>query len=92
MRVSLIAMGLLAKELGTPEYQMDLPEGACLADLYDRIDAEMADRLPLSLWNRGEKRFRGAVVLISGSKVIRNADERLFDGQEIKVFKVVVGG
>lgn len=92
MRVSLIAMGLLAKEFGTPEYQMDLPEGACLADLYDRIDAEVADRLPLSLWNRSEKRFRGAVVLISGSKVIRNADEPLLDGQEIKVFKVVVGG
>lgn len=92
MRVFMIAMGNLEKELGSSRFSFDLQPGARLEDFYNEIGKQIADRIPESLWNASERRFRGPVVLISNNKVLRDVNDILQEGQEITVFKVLVGG
>lgn len=92
MRVRLAAMGQLEKDFGGGRFDFEFPPDSTLADLLERIGDEFSERLPESLWNRAERRFRGAVVMMSGGGALRDPAQPLRDGQEILVFKVLVGG
>lgn len=92
MRITLIAMGQMEKAFGGGRFDFDLPPGSTTADLLRAIGKDFSDRLPVSLWKRAESRFRGAVVLMSGGAALRDPAQPLRDGQEIRVFKVLVGG
>ena len=92
MEVLLTATGQLEKEFGGSRFRMEFPEGATLGDLLVRIDSDFGDALPRELWNRGARKFRGPVVLVSDGRVVRDSGLRLRKGQEIVLFKVLVGG
>lgn len=92
MKIALIAMWQLEKDLGGKRFVFDVPSGAVLADLLRIFGDEFAGRMPEALWNRAACRFRGPVVMMNDGAVLRDPAEVLHDGQEIQVFKVLVGG
>ncbi len=92
MRVRLVAMGQLEKDFGGVRFDFEFAPGSTLADLLRKVGEDFSERLPESLWNRAECRFRGAVVMMSDGGPLRNPAGILRDGQEILIFKVLVGG
>jgi len=85
-------MGQLEKDFGGGQFDFEFPPDSTLADLLAKIDDDFSDRLPESLWNRAERKFRGAVVMMSDGGALRDPARPLRDGQEIRLFKVLVGG
>ena len=92
MQITLVAMGQLEKAFGGGRFDFEFSPGSTLADLLEKIGNDFSDRLPGSLWNRSARKFRGPVVLMSDGSALRDPAEALRDGQEIRVFKVLVGG
>jgi len=92
MHVTLIAMWQLEKDLGGKQFTFDFLPGSTLADFLRKFGDTFAGRIPEALWNRVESRFRGPVVMMTNGVPLRNPAEILHDGQEIQVFKVLVGG
>ena len=92
MRIALVAMGQLEKDFGGKRFAFDFPEGSTLADLLRKIGDEFVGCMGQALWNRAECRFRGPVVMMTGGVALRDPATVLYDGQEILVFKVLVGG
>jgi len=92
MKIALVAMWQLEKDLGGKRFVFDFPAGSRLSDFLAKIGDDFAGRIPEALWNRAECRFRGPVVLMANGAVLRDPAEALHDGEEIQVFKVLVGG
>lgn len=91
IRVRLEPCGTLREAFGAPELAFELPEGASLGDLLDRIGAEHGERLA-ALWNLRERRFRGPVVIMTGTVVVKDRATPLRDQQTVSLHKAVVGG
>jgi molybdopterin converting factor small subunit len=91
IRVLLQPLGPLQEAFGAPEFQYELPDGASLGDLLDRIGAEHGERLA-AIWNARERRFRGPVVIMSGTRVVKDRATPLRDRQTLSLYKAVVGG
>jgi len=91
IHVLLEPRGPLQTVFGAPEFAYELPDGATLGDLLDRIGAEHGERLE-SMWNLRERRFRGPVVIMAGARVVRDRATPLRDRQRVSLFKAVVGG
>lgn len=92
IQVTLEMAGNLQEPFGQAVYQVELPDGANLGDLLVRIEAYLGGRPVGSIWNWTEHRFRGAVVLMIGSRAVKDRATLLRDGQVVKAFKAVVGG
>lgn len=92
IRVSLRAAGPMRECFGSAELDLDLPDGATLGDLLLRIEQDHGERLAGSIWNWREHRFRGPVVIMSGSRVLRDRAMALRDQQQVTFTKAVVGG
>jgi hypothetical protein len=92
MRILLTAFGGLCEHFGKEAHEVDLPEGATLADLLVRVEKRWGNRLPASLWNDREHRFRGPVVIKVGDRVTRDRTVVLSDGQGIRIYQALVGG
>ncbi len=75
-----------------PEFPVELPDGACLGDLLDRLDQRHGERLAGTVWNRKARRFRGPVVIKAGSRLLGNRDAPLQDALVVSLYKAVVGG
>jgi molybdopterin converting factor small subunit len=86
------AFGHLREIFGSHEQRVELSQGATLAALLVAIEDSFGDRLPASLWNRREHRFRGPVVLSVGGRIVRGRDTVLADGEEIGIHQALVGG
>jgi molybdopterin converting factor small subunit len=91
IHVLLQPCGPLQAVFGAPELAFELPDGATLGDLLDRIGAEHGERLE-SAWNLRERRFRGPVVIMTGARVVKDRSTPLRDRQTVSLFKTVVGG
>ncbi len=78
--------------LGEAPREIELPDGAVLRDLLEYFGRHLIHLVPGHLWNLEEGRFRGPVVITIGRQVVRDMDEPLENGQEIQLFKALVGG
>ncbi len=67
-------------------------DNGVLLDLFQSIGRLEESRLPESIWNYNENRFKGPVLITSGGRVIRDSNEKLFNGQRIQLRRCVVGG
>jgi molybdopterin converting factor small subunit len=90
--VRVTAFGRLREVFGSDEHRVQLAEGATLAALLVALEDSFGDRLPASLWNRREHRFRGPVVLSVGGRIARGRDTALAEGEEIRIHQALVGG
>jgi molybdopterin converting factor small subunit len=96
MRVSIGFFGILRDQLGQKSLDVDLPEGAGLADLMDAVAPLMEQKVAWA-WDREGRRFSPRVVVsrkgvngIAQGKV--DADAPLADGEEFVVFPPLAGG
>jgi len=71
---------------------LEIEDDGSLLDLFQSIGRLKESKLPESIWNYDEDRFRGPVLITSGGKVIRNNNEKLFNGQCIKLRRCIAGG
>jgi molybdopterin converting factor small subunit len=92
MQVTLKGIGLMRDYLGEAPRQVELPEGATLGDLLDRIELDFKEQLTGSIWNWEEHRFRGPVVIVSDHRTIKDKATPLQDQQEVSFYKALVGG
>ena len=92
IQVLLHGAGTMAECFGAAEQRLDLPDGATLGDLLLRIEQDHGERLAGSVWNWKEHRFRGPVVIMSGSRVLRDRATALRDQQKVTFTRAVVGG
>jgi len=92
IRVLLQAAGTMGECFGAAELELDLPDGATLGDLLVRIEQDHGERLAGAVWNWKEHRFRGPIVIMSGSRVLRERTTRLRDRQKVTFTRAVVGG
>ena len=92
IRVTLAVSGTMREHFAQEEFRLEFPEGATLGDLLARIGQDHGERLGTTIWNRAEQRFRGAVVIMAGTRAVKDRATLLQDGQTLKVFKAVVGG
>jgi len=91
IHVLLKPCGPMQAAFGAPELAFELPDGATLGELLDRIGAQYGERLE-SLWNVRERRFRGPVVIEADAKVVKDRATPLRDRQTVKLHKAIVGG
>ncbi len=92
MTVHLQANGVLREHFGAQSVEMSLADGSTLADLFAAVGKRWGGTLPAHLWDGATNRFRGPVVLMIDKTAVRHLETPLRDGQEISLFKVVVGG
>jgi len=71
---------------------LKIRDNGVLGDLFQSISRLKDAGLPESVWNYDEDRFRGPVLITSGGRVIRDKNEKLFNGQRIELRRCIVGG
>jgi len=84
--------GVFGRYLGTEAREFELPDGATLADFFDYFGRNLASEVPAYLWNEAEGAFRGPVIVIINGEVAQDGGTPIRDGQELVLFKPVVGG
>ena len=67
MHVRVISFGVLKDWLGADAATVELPEGATVADLLERLRARLPDRAP-------QKRLRGIAVSVNAEYAQASAD------------------
>ncbi len=92
MRVFLKSVGTIARYLGTEAREVELPDDATLADFLDYFGRNLVSEVPAYLWNEKEGDFRGPVIITINGKVAQGRGTPIRDGQELLLFKPVVGG
>ena len=92
MRVRVTAFGHLCEYVGRETRDLAIAEGSTLQDLLLLWEQEWQGRIPASLWNRDEHRFRGPVVIRIGKRVVRDRSTALADGDEVHFYQALVGG
>jgi len=92
LKITVTAFGQIKRYIENYCGEISLPDGARLTDLLHYIHCHWSKELPEYLWNKDKKQFRGPVVIMVGNQAATDHDTVLCDGQEVKLYKVVVGG
>lgn len=92
MTVRVSALGQMKRYLEGCCGEIELPDGARLADLLRYIDTCWSERFPEHIWDKTRQRFRGPVVIMIEKQAVIDPDTPLSHGQEVKLHKVLVGG
>lgn len=92
MRVRLVMNSTMKNFLPTEYIDLFLPEHATLADLYDELGTAAGETISSSVWNQDKKRFRGPIIVRSGSSILKDENAPLHDGQEIEIKRFLIGG
>lgn len=69
-----------------------LKDNAILLDLFHAIGGLKNPQLPESIWNYSKDRFNGPVMITSCGKLLKNENEKLYNGQLIKLRRFLIGG
>lgn len=92
MQVTIKGVGLMRDYLGEDPRVVELPNEATLGDLLGWIELNCKEQLTGSIWNWGEHRFRGPVVIVADHRVVKDRTTPLQDQQEVSFYKALVGG
>lgn len=92
MTVRLRVKGELRERFGAETVEMTLADGSTLGDLLSAVGERWGRALPAYLWDGETARFRGPVVIMVDKTPVREPGTLLRDGQDVWLFKVLVGG
>jgi hypothetical protein len=92
MKIRVTAFGQIKRYIENYCGEINLPDDASLADMLHYIDYHWSKEFPEYIWNKNKKQFRGPVVIMVGNQAVTDHDTVLCDGQEVKLYKVLVGG
>jgi len=93
IKVILSANGYLKKYFTNGEdYCVELDDGATMIDFYNKIDALYGEGWDSSIWSRDRKCFRKPMVVhLSGNDKF-DMNQKLRDGDEVAISRVIIGG
>jgi sulfur carrier protein ThiS len=92
MKVYVKSVGMIGRYLGTEAREVELPDDATLADFLDYFGQNLVSEVPAYLWNENKGDFRGPVIITINGEVAQDRETPIRDGQELVLFKPVVGG
>lgn len=92
MIVCLRVFGSLAQYFGGARVEVELPGDATLRDLLDLIDSHWGKQIPMHLWDREAKRFRGPATVMIGGNDVRDEGTPLSEQHEVFVLVPLAGG
>ena len=92
MKVNLSIKGYLNRFFEQDHYELELAEGALLADLFNAIDRGFGASLPKSIWSHEKKKFRGPVAVSVEQEIVRDQAFPLAEGQRITISRFIIGG
>jgi molybdopterin converting factor small subunit len=95
MVVSMRLVGYLALQAGEKpgeQLRFELPEGATLAELFDRFDGQVGQKMPGNIWDPSKKRFHPSVMIMVDNQVTRDGTVRLREGSSVMAMLPMAGG
>jgi molybdopterin converting factor small subunit len=92
MTVRVKAFGQMKRYLGEHVRKAELPNSARLSDLLRHIEKHWRSQIPDFLWSEKKHCFRGPVVIMIEKQAVTDLQTNLSDGQEVQLYKVMVGG
>lgn len=92
MKITVHFHGILADWVGIPQAEIELPNGATLADLLIRIRATYGSHMPARLQEKGEEEFQQAFWAVRGSLPVSDLQTVLQDGEVWRFFFPLAGG
>jgi len=92
MTVRVKAFGQMKRYLGEHVRETELPNNARLSDLLLYVEKHWRNQIPDFLWNEKKHRFRGPVVIMIEKRAVTDLQTNLSDGQEVRLYKAMVGG
>jgi hypothetical protein len=92
MLVSIRAFSGPERYVGATRTAVEVPPSAKLQDLWLEIDRRWGRVLRPHIWDQSTRRFRRAVIIMSGGAVLDDDTADLSDEQEVFILPPVIGG
>ncbi len=93
MRVTVKLIGVLRDQVGAPSFAVELSPGGTYRDVLDAVQETMRTKLEASSWDLDRRMFsRRMMVLLNGTRELRDETEALAEGDEIVVVLPLAGG
>ncbi len=92
MKIILSFTGSLKDFLAKDTFELKLKEEATIEDLYDALGELIPQYTDSTLWNPKKNRFRGPIIISSDSKIIKDVNTKLTNGQHLQIKRFLIGG
>jgi molybdopterin converting factor small subunit len=92
IKIKALFHGILADWVGRNEEEFILPGKATLSDLLSEIREKYGGNMPSQLGMKNQTEFNQAFWAVRGTEQLKEPDERLNDGEEIRFFLPLAGG
>jgi molybdopterin converting factor small subunit len=92
MKIKALFHGILADWVGRAEVEFTLPREATLADLLFDLRKNYGSNMPPQLGMKDQADFDQAFWMVRGTEQVKESNEKLTDGEEIRFFLPLAGG
>lgn len=92
MKIKAFFHGILADWIGLAEVELTLPQESTLSDLLLKIRKNYGSNMPPQLGMKDQADFNQAFWAVRGTEQLKEPDEKLTDGEEIRFFLPLAGG
>jgi molybdopterin converting factor small subunit len=92
MKVKALFHGILADWVGLGEVEFSFPHEATLSDLLVEIRKSYGSHMPPQIGMKDQADFNQAFWAVRGTEKLKEPNETLMDGEEIRFFLPLAGG
>jgi len=92
MEVTLKISGTMERFFPEKKIRFIFKGEAVLSDIYQTMGLLYGSKISKAVWNHKKNRFRGPVIISSDGRLLKNDDEKLYDGQIIELKRFLIGG
>jgi len=92
MNVTAVFHGILSDWVGTERSEFELAAGSRLLDLLREIGEAYRPNMPEQLWDSGRSAFAKPVLAFRRHEQMKDPEESLSDGDEIRFLLMLAGG
>jgi molybdopterin converting factor small subunit len=92
MEIKALFHGILADWVGQASAEFTLPHEATLSDLLFEIRKRYGSRMPPQLATKDQADFDQAFWAVRGTEQLKEPNEKLAEGEEIRFFLPLAGG
>ncbi|MBI2866221.1 MAG: MoaD/ThiS family protein [Chloroflexi bacterium] len=92
MLVHVSLVGILAEYAGGPDLQVELGEGATLADLHRALGQRPGARFPSEVWDPSSGCFTAVVRSFIDEEDVEDLSRTLHEGSRVILLTMIAGG
>ncbi|MEK7847867.1 MAG: molybdopterin-dependent oxidoreductase, partial [Chloroflexota bacterium] len=92
MKITVSLVGILAEYAGSPDVQVELPDGATLADLHRALGRQPGVRFPPEVWAPASGHFTSYVRTFVGEEDVEDLSRPLSEGSRVLLLTMIAGG